>query len=279
MIMPFAYVKPDTVDAAIEALQEDNAHALAGGTALLVDLRNGVVNSDLVVDLKGIEELDTFKVDAEKGVSIGARTDLNAILEDKTLKTTHPVIHEAVSVLGTYQLRNRATLVGNICKASPAADMGPPLFVLGAEIVIKGPEGERTMPVTEFMTGVQENALEKGEIVVRVDIPAYQKAKMGYMKKQRIKGHDLAVVNVAGLADPGSGTLRICVGACAETPLLLEGMDQLYKEVNDIDKLAEEVSELAVSSISPIDDVRATAEYRSDMARVYVKRIVKRICS
>ena len=193
--------------------------------------------------------------------------------------TTHPVIHEAVSVLATYQLRNRATLVGNICKASPAADMGPPLFVLGAEIVIKGPEGERTMPVTEFMTGVQENALKKGEIVVRVDIPAYSKAKMGYMKKQRIKGHDLAVVNVAGLADPSSGTLRICVGACAETPILLEGTDQLYKEVNDIDKLAEEVSELAVSSISPIDDLRATAEYRSDMARVYVKRIVKRICS
>lgn len=279
MIMPFEYVKPDTVDAAIEALQKDNAHALAGGTALLVDLRNGVVKSDLVVDLKGIEELDAFTVDSEKGVSIGARTNLNAILESETIKATHPAIHEAASVLATYQLRNRATMAGNICKASPAADMGPPLFVLGAKVVIQGPEGERSLPVTEFMKGVQKNALKKGELVVRIEIPAFPKAKMGFLKRQRIKGHDLAIVNVAGLADPESGTLRVCVGACAKTPLLIEGTDQLYKKSTDTDKLGKEVAELAVSAISPIDDVRATAEYRSDMARVYVKRIVKKICS
>jgi len=279
MITPFAYVKPGTIQEAFEALQTDNSWPLAGGTALLVDMRDGVERPDLLVDIKGLRELDSFTVDSKKGITIGARTTLNFLVENKKLKASCPVLAEAALVTATYQLRNQATLVGNICKASPAADMAPPLYVLGARVAIVGPKGERRVPVTDFMTGVQKTALKKGELVVQVEIPPPPKAKMAFLKKQRIKGHDLSVVNVAGLADTQSGTLRLCVGACAETPVLLEGTGQLFRRTSDLDKLGEQVADLALSSISPIDDVRATADYRRDIVRVFVKRMVKQICS
>jgi carbon-monoxide dehydrogenase medium subunit len=278
MIMPFAYVKPGKLDEALEALQKESSAPLAGGTALLVDMRDGVVRPDVVVDIKGLAELNAFSVDSEKGVSIGARTTLNFLVEDEKLKACCPIISEAASVTATYQLRNRATLVGNICNASPAADMAPSLYILGAKVVILGPHGERSVAITDFMIGPQRNALKKGELVVRVEIPPVTKGKMAFLKKQRIKGHDLSLVNVAGLAATQSATLRICIGACAETPILLEA-DQLYKETHDIEKLGEQVADLALSSISPIDDVRASAEYRRDMVRVFVRRIVREICS
>ncbi len=279
MIMPFAYVKPGTIQEAIEALQTDNSWPLAGGTALLVDMRDGVKRPDLLVDIKGLRELDSFTIDSKKGITIGARTTLNFLVENKKLRASCPVLAEAALVTATFQLRNQATLVGNICKASPAADMAPSLYILGAQVVTTGPRGERRIPIADFMIGPQKNALKKGELVVQVEIPPPPKAKMAFLKKQRIKGHDLSVVNVAGLADTESGTLRLCVGACAETPVLLEGTDQLYKKTRDLGKLGEQIADLALSSISPIDDVRASADYRRDMVRIFVKRIVSRICS
>ena len=99
------------------------------------------------------------------------------------------------------------------------------------------------------------------------------------MKKQRVRGHDLALINAAGLADPKANTLRVCVGACAVRPVLLEGTDDLYSKEKNPDKLAEQVAELAATSVSPIDDVRSSAEYRRDLVRVYARRIVKQVCA
>ncbi len=279
MIMPFAYVKPGSLAEALEALRTENSKPLAGGTALLVDLRDGIEKPDLLVDIKSLGELDSFSVDSGKGITIGARTTLNVLVEDGKLKKHCPIISEAALVTATYQLRNKATLVGNICKASPAADMAPPLYVLNAQVIIAGPGGERKLPVCDFMTGVNKNALKKGELAVRVEIPPVPKGKMAFLKKQRIKGHDLSLVNVGGLADSQSGVLRLCVGACGETPVLVEGADDLFKKTSDLEKLGEEVADLALSQVSPIDDVRASAEYRRDILRVFVKRLVRQICS
>ena len=279
MIRSFAYVKPDTMEGALKALQTENSRPLAGGTDLLVDMRNGLLRPDLLVDLKGLEEMKVFSVDPEKGLKIGALSPLNLLIDNKKIRECCPVLTEAAFSVATYQVRNRATLVGNICNASPAADMAPPLFILEAQLIIAGPDGERKVPSLEFMTGVKKNALKRGELVVRVEIPPPLEAKMAFLKKQRVKGHDLALINVAGLADKKAGRLRICVGACAAAPLLLKGTDRLYEDIKDVDRLAENVADLALRTISPIDDVRASKEYRSDMVRVYVKRIVKKICS
>ncbi len=283
MIRPFTYVKPATMEEAFDALKADNSRPLAGGTDLLVDMRGGAMKPDLLVDIKGLDELNIFSVDSgRRDVKIGARITLNLLIDNKTIRDHCPAVAEAAFSIATYQLRNRATLVGNICNSSPAADMAPPLYVLDAQVVIASPSedyGERTLPISEFMTGVKKNALKKGEMVIRVEIPELPRGKTAFMKKQRIKGHDLALVNLAGLADAEAGKLRICIGSCASTPLLLKGTDQLFKETKNTEKLAERAADLAVHSISPIDDVRSSGEYRKDMVKVFVKRLIHRICS
>ncbi len=279
MIRPFSYLKPRTLAEALEALAADGARPMAGGTDLLVEMRNGQRKPQVLVDIKGLEELQVLDVDPGKGASIGAGVSLNALVDSARVRKYLPLLSEAAFSIATYQLRNRATLVGNICNASPAADMAPPLYVLEAQVVIAGPDGERRLPVSEFITGVKSTALKQGELVVRVEIPRLLQARTAFLKKQRIRGHDLALINVAGLADGQAEVLRICIGACAVTPVLAAETDSLFKKTKDVEKLAEEAAELAVRTVSPIDDLRASQEYRRDMVRVFVKRLVRRICS
>ena len=279
MIKQFAYFKPGTLNKALGALQTEGSIPLAGGTDLLVELRGGVKRADLVVDLKGLPILAEFSTNPDNSISIGAGIDLNFLVNHGKIRKFCPLLSEAAYSIATYQLRNRATLGGNICNASPAADMAPPLYVLDAVVVAAGPDGERRIPISEFFAGVKRTSLKRSEIVIRVEIPPVPKAKMAFFKKQRIKGHDLAAVNMAGLAHSGSGTLRISIGACGVTPILLKGTDELYRENRDVEKLAEKVAALAVNSIKPIDDLRATAEYRWDMAAVLAKRLIRKICA
>lgn len=279
MIKPFGYCKPATVEKALEALKIPSAVCLAGGTDLLVEMRNDLKHPDLVVDIKGLKEIAEFSFDRQKGITIGAGVTLNFLVADKQIQDSCPALAEAAASIGSYQIRNRATLAGNICNGSPAADLAPVLYILGARMIIAGPGGERALPISDFMTGVKQTALEPGEFVTKVKIPPLPGGKTAFMKKQRVRGHDLALINAAGLADPGSGSLRICVGACATRPVLLKGTDELFVKEKNPEKLAESIAELAVSSISPIDDVRASAEYRSDLVRIFVKRIVRQVCA
>jgi CO/xanthine dehydrogenase FAD-binding subunit len=279
MIRSCAYVKPRGLDEAFAAQRQQGARLLAGGTDLLVDMRKGLESVGLLVDTKGLEELNVLAIHSGQDATIGGRITLNALIEDARIRKNFPIIADAAGTIATYQLRNRATLIGNICNASPAADMAPPLYVLAAEVLIAGPAGERTLPIGSFFTGVKKTALAKGELVLGVRFPHPGPARTAFMKKQRIKGHDLASVNVAGLADKAAGTLRICIGACAPTPVLLVGTDELYRMAMGIEALADQAAALALKSIAPIDDVRSSAEYRRDMAQVLVKRIVRVICS
>ncbi len=279
MIKPVAYFKPGSMEEALEALRTENAHPLAGGTDLLVNMRNGVEHPDLLVDIKGLDDLDVFSADRKNGITIGAKVNLNFLIDDSNLRNICPILSESALTVATYQLRNRATLVGNICNASPAADMAPALYVMDAMVVVATESGEKRVPIKDFIRGVKKTSLSKGELVIRVEIPEVPNGKMGFLKKQRYRGHDLAIVNVAGIADPDKKSLKICIGACAVTPILLEGTDELYRESNDVEELADRVAELALQSISPIDDVRSSAEYRRDMAAVYVKRLVRKICA
>jgi CO/xanthine dehydrogenase FAD-binding subunit len=279
MIGSCAYFKPRSLEEAFAARQQEGARLLAGGTDLLVDMRKGLEPVELLVDIKGLEELKVLAVHPKNGATVGGRVTLNALIEDPGIRESYPVISDAARTIATYQLRNRATLVGNICNASPAADMAPPLYVLDAQVLIAGPKGGRTIPIGSFLTGVKKTSLAKGEIVLGVKLPYHGPARMAFMKRQRIKGHDLASVNVAGLADRAAGTLRICIGACAPTPILLKDTDRLLGAAKGLSDLAEQAARLALDSISPIDDVRASAEYRRDMVAVLVKRVVRMICS
>jgi CO/xanthine dehydrogenase FAD-binding subunit len=265
----FQYERPQTTEALIGRLAEFNGRArlLAGGTDLLGQIRSRLVKPQLVLDLKGVEELRRLTVGAE-GLSIGATVILNRLLEERAL-SAYRALAQAVADLASYTIRNRATLVGNVTNASPCADSVPPLCVLGARVAVAGPTGSRELPIEELITGVRETRLGRGELVTRVIVPPPSPgAWSGFLKRKRVKGHDLALANVALLRDPAREQLRLAVGSCNPTPVVLN-LDEMFARPD-----ADEAARRAQQMVHPIDDVRASIEYRRDMVGVMVRRLL-----
>ena len=174
--------------------------------------------------------------------------------------------------IATYQLRNRATAVGNLCNASPAADLAPILLALDASIVVQSARGERTVGIAQLFTGVKKTSLRPGEIATGITVPAPEpKLRSAFLKQQRLRGHDLALVNVAGTYAPASGLLRLAFGSCAPTPVLLAPIDA--KGISR-EAVMDEAARGALAAASPISDVRASADYRRAVLPVLVRRLV-----
>ena len=276
MIAPLAYTKPRSLAEALELLQIAHSLPLAGGTDLLVELKKSNKRPALLVDLKGIPDLDELALTAGRGLRIGANVTMNRLIESGELVSAFPALTEAAITVGTDQIRNRATVGGNLCNASPSADLAPPLFVLDTQLVVASLQGERRIPISALWQGAKQNTLQPGELVVRIEVPwPGATAKMAFLKKMRTAGHDLALVNMAGLLDPVQGRCRICIGGCACTPVLLPGTDILYRESRDPDQLTARLLALAEATIAPIDDVRASARYRREIVRVFLQRLLK----
>jgi carbon-monoxide dehydrogenase medium subunit len=256
-------------------LQHPTAALLAGGTDLLVDMRAGTARPERVIDLKHVAGLDVLRpADAKTPGFIGAAVTLNRVVEDERLPG---FLRDAAGSVGTYQVRNRATLVGNLCHASPAADTAPPLLVLGAAARVQCADGsEAAVPLSGFFAGVKRTALKPGEWVTGIELPAEASQPAGrFLKRQRVKGHDLAVVNAAGAEWPARRRLRLAVGACAPTPLLFE-LDDLYVERGGRGAAWLDAAWTRVAAaLRPISDNRGSAEYRTDMARLLVTTILE----
>lgn len=248
---------------------------LAGGTDLLVEIRNGLKSPDILIDCKGLDALNAFHV-SQSGSSIGASVPLNRLIAHRDFRTIYPALADAMISIGTYQLRNRATLVGNICNASPAADSAPILLVLDAVVDIIGIDGARAISIRDFFTGVKKTMLKPDEIVTGIRLPERSDLRTAFKKQQRIRGHDLAIVNVAGAYSPAEKTLRLAIGSCAPTPVLL---DPIEVDSKDINAFTGHVIEIVRSSVSPISDVRASACYRSTVLPILVKRILHELLS
>jgi carbon-monoxide dehydrogenase medium subunit len=283
MIRPFEYHRPRTPREVGELLlAHPGAAILAGGTDLLVDMRAGVSRPEHVIDVKRVDGLDECRAATETEAGfIGARVTLNRIAEDDRQPA---LLRDAARSVATYQVRNRATLVGNLCHASPAADTAPPLLVLGASARVRTADGaDRAVPLAQFFAGVKRTVLRPGEWVVGIDVPPQPASLRGmFLKRQRVKGHDLAVVNAAGCSRPDAETLRVAVGACAPTPLLFE-LDDLRPArgaagTGGIDALCAAAWARIGPALRPISDNRAGAEYRTDMARLLVTTILRGIC-
>ena len=243
---------------------------LAGGTDLLVEIRNGLKSPHILVDCKDMDALKTFHIDSSES-TIGASVPLNRLIENRGFHTTYPALADALLSIGTYQLRNRATLAGNICNASPAADSAPVLLVLGALVDVIGVEGARTIPLSDFFAGVKRTTLKSDEIVTGIRLPDRSDVRTGFKKQQRIRGHDLAVVNVAIAYSQSEKTVRLAIGSCAPTPVLL---DPIAVDSNNKDAFVGHVIDIVRVSISPISDVRASADYRNAVLPVLIERIL-----
>ncbi len=278
MLSTFTYFKPQTLPEATQFLnQAEGAYVLAGGTDLMILLRRNVIDAKYIVDIKAIPEMDVLTYDDENGAVIGARVVVNKLIETDWVRSKYPALHQGCESLASYQLRNRATLVGNLCNASPGADLPPALLVYDAKLRIVGPQGERMVNLSEFFTGVKKTVLQKGELVVSVHLPAPDADdKSVYLKQSRLKGHDLATVGVA-CRKSGDGKVSAAVAAVAATPL------RLFKLEEDLNArgLSEETIQWAANEvknhIKPISDVRSSAEYRLHIAGVLLKRGLQKV--
>ena len=271
MLPRFRYHRPATLDAAVSLLHDlgPEARVLGGGTDLLVGLGDGSQSAGHLVDIKGIAELSRMAVEGDRLV-VGAGVSVNRLLEFRELPRPLGALREAAGRLATHQIRNRATVVGNICNASPACDMGPPLLVLGAEVTTVSPAGERRIAVGDFFRGVKATCCAPAEIVTAISIPTGEHSVSVFHKRTRIRGHDLSLVNGAA-ARGKAGGLRIALGAVAPTPVLLSDFDGL-----GLDRKAK-IVEHVIASISPIDDVRSSRTYRLAMAGFAVAELLTRL--
>lgn len=270
MLHQFSYHRPDSLDEALGLLSAhgDRARVFAGGTDLFVNVRAGLLRPQHVVDLKAIEALQDLSWTESEGLSIGACVTVNRLIEHDAVRDRFSLLAIAATELATFQLRNRATVVGNLVTASPCGDMGGALLALGGQVVLLSADGERTLALAEFITGVKQTLIRPNEIVARVVVPnRWSGAAAGYRKLKRIKGHDLGVVSVSMVKHPQG--LRVAISSAAPTPLLLPEMP-LETDLATVQSHTHRM-------ISPIDDVRASAEYRAFMVDVFIRRLFESI--
>ena len=271
---PFAYLRPTTLDQAIAALSDPAAvpSLLAGGTDLIVRLRRGHLRPTLVIDTKRIRDLHDQIVSVDGGLRFGARVTMTSIIHDARVRQHFEALIESASVVGSVQIRNRATLVGNICNASPAADTVPALLVYNAVANIVGPGGSRRVPLAEFFTGPGRTVLTRGEIVESVDLP-FSKQPVGaaFGRITRRRGVDLATINLCGLIG-ADGAARFAFGAVAPTPFVAtDNSGAVAANGPDAPARAAALRTLFAHA-RPITDVRGSQEYRSAMLEVMTER-------
>ncbi len=247
---------------------EEKVYPLAGGTDLLVGIRGGKCSARKLVDIKDLDEFNIL-TENDEGIIIGASITLNAVASYRPILDRAPILAEGAHSIGSYQIRNRATLVGNICNASPAADTAPPLYCLGAKVNLVGASGKRSIPIEEFFTGPGSSALEAGELVHSVLVPRpYPQEKGVYLRASRTGSVDLATVGVA--VQRWGNRVKIAVGAVAPTPVRAQSVEKAINEKGENDWAA--AAALVHDDISPITDLRGSREYRYHITEVLIKR-------
>ena len=271
---PFTYLRPTTLDQTIAALADPAATPilLAGGTDLIVRLRRGHLRPTVVVDTKSVRDLHGEILPVDGGLRFGARVTMTSVVQDARVRQYFEALVEAASVVGSVQIRNRATLSGNICNASPAADTVPALLVYGALVNVVGPAGSRVVPLAEFFTGPGRTVLARGEILESVDLP-FPKVPVGaaFGRITRRRGVDLATINLCGLIASDGGA-RFAFGAVGPTAFL---------SVNTSGALASDGADTVARAAAlrglfagarPITDVRGSQDYRAAMLEVMTGR-------
>lgn len=276
--MRFQYHQPESLEEAVGFLGEygTTAAVLAGGTALLIDIRNGELSPDHLVSLWGIPGLNAFHLNGD--LKIGALTTITELAQSLAGQRPLLALREAALLLGGRQIQNVATVAGNICKASPGADMVPPLLILDAQLGLIGPDSQRVVPLDGFLTGPDQTAIRPGEILREIVVPAIP-ARTGtaFVKIMRRRAIDCSIVAAAArvtLAQDGKTCLeaRIAVGAAAPNPFRATEAESLLAGQEITPGLAQQAAQLAREASSPVSDVRASADYRRLMIETLVKR-------
>jgi len=279
-LKPFDFFQPETADAAVDALaaHSPNVRILAGGTDAVVDLKHVPESPGLVVDVSRLRELKGIEL-TDAGLRIGAAVTHTEIMQDALIKEHAPAMIDAAHTVGAVQTRNLGTLGGNLVTCVPSMDSGPTLMALEAEVTVVGPTGKRSMPLDEFFVGPRKTILEKDELLLEIVVPKSNLGKpASFIKFGLRKGQALALVNAASalwIEDGKLKDVRISLGAVAPVVIRASKAEAVLEGQPVTEKLIDEAAKIAVTEAKPIDDFRASKEYRNDLIEVGVRRTLK----
>jgi CO/xanthine dehydrogenase FAD-binding subunit len=274
----FDLVLPTSVDDCLKILAERGGQAklVAGGTDLLPQMKNGVLRPQLVVDLSGIARVRRMQGGNGQGLHIGAAVTAREIEVSPAARGPYLAIAESAAMIGSLQVRNLATVGGNLCNAAPSADMAPPLVALDALAVIAGPGGERRVPIAEFFTGVRQTVLAPNELLIELLVPAPGAHSGGqYLRHTPRRELDIAVVGVASQLTFDGGRCakaRIALASVAPTPVRAIAAERTLEGQTVTPEAIERAAALAVEAAKPISDQRGSAEFRRHLVRVLTRR-------
>ena len=278
---PCAFFSPSTLADASRILADHNgdARALAGGTDLLIRMKRKQWTPRAVISLNRIAGLNEIAWNGE--LKIGARVTLNQLIRSNIIREHFPVLAHTARTMAGVQVRSLATVGGNLCNASPSADMAPPLIALNARAVIVGVDGERVVPLDEFFVGPGKSVLQPGEILREILVPRSDATlRASYHKLEHRQAMDIAMVGVgislqslvSNLQSPMCQDIRIVLGAVAPTPLRAKRAEEILRGQILNEENITKAARVAAEEAKPIDDVRSSAWYRREMVEVLTRR-------
>ncbi len=272
----FEYIKPKDMDEALHvfSLYKEKARALAGGTDLVVHLKENLARPEVVVDIKALQELAGFTLRDGK-LRLGALVTFSDLIASPLIKSRFPLLWEASLTVASTGVRNRATVAGNICSAVPSADSAPVLAVYEAEVLTRSLKGERRIPIADWFTGPKKTALLPEEIVTSIELKLPEKKHAGcYMKLSRYEGEDLAQGGIAVLAF-ADNTYRLAVCALGPKPARCPKTEAVLNGGKLAEKLVDKAKETILQEVSPISDIRSSREYRLHMTQIMLGRALE----
>ena len=268
----FEYLEPATLEEIVAVLSKygDDAVILAGGTDLFVKMKQSLIEPKYVIRIKQ----PNFIEERQDGLHIGAATKLRTMEKHNMIITKFPALFEAIKLIGSVQIRCMATIGGNLCNASPAADTAPPLMVLGAKLKTLGRQGVRTIPVETFFVAPGKTVLEKSEILTEVNIP-YPREHSGtcFIRLSRAS-MDIAKISIAIMLELEGDRVkaaRIALGSVAPTPIMAHESEKMLTGTRFSEEIANRVARKVADEIRPITDIRSTAEYRKNVASIIAR--------
>jgi len=274
----FDYYQPRSLQEAYGLMEKQKGEArfIAGGTDIIWRVKQGMVEAAALISLRGIEELAQIRLNGD--LALGSMVPLRTIERNFSLAKAFPSMSEAVSLLANPQVRNVATVGGNLCNAAPSADCAPPLIVLGAMLTLEGPGGKRDIPIGDFFKGPGKTCMEKTEVLTQIRVPKMAaNSGTSFLKKGRVS-QDIAIVNAAAFLLMEGNVCRKCrlaVGAVAPIPLRLTDVEGMLEHQEISAGLLDRVAEKVEQAVSPITDVRSTEEYRRVLSGVLVKKAIR----
>lgn len=280
----FEYYSPPALKDALALLERygEQARALAGGTDLIVQMKSGKVRPAAVVDVKNLAELKRLEWKNKDTLFIGAAVPLSRVAAWPELRTSFGMLYDACSMIGSFQLRNRGTVGGNVCNAAPSADSIPPLLCLNARAVIASSNGMRILPLDGFFRGPGKTVLASNELLLGIEVPVPPARSAGaYLRHTPRVDMDIAVVGAAAflvLEDKGHvcREARIALGAVAPTSIRVPAAEAVLKGKTVTEQTIAEAAAKAAESAKPISDVRGSADYRQELVKILTTRAINK---